>query len=59
MLLARARDTEAATALAVLIGVVTFTVPAVLTWDVDRDVWPYVVGSTAFELAYLALLAAA
>lgn len=59
VLLARARDTEAATALAVLIGVVTFAVPAVLTWDVDRDVWPYVVGSTAFELAYLALLAAA
>ena len=59
VLLARARDPEAATAIAVLVGVITFTLPALLTWDVDGDVWPYVVGSTAFELAYIVLLAAA
>jgi drug/metabolite transporter (DMT)-like permease len=59
VLLARARDTQAATAIAVLVGVVAFTPAAVLTWEVDADVWPYVVGSTTFELAYIVLLAAA
>ena len=59
VLLARAKDTEAATAIAILVGVVVFTPAALLTWDVDADVWPYVLGSTAFELAYIVLLAAA
>jgi drug/metabolite transporter (DMT)-like permease len=59
LLLARARDTEAATAIAVVVGVLALTPPAVATWDVDADVWPYVLGSTSFELAYIALLAAA
>jgi drug/metabolite transporter (DMT)-like permease len=30
-----------------------------MTWDVDSAVWPFVLGSGAFELAYFALLAAA
>ena len=55
----RARDTEAATAVAIVVGVIVFTPAAILTWDVDADVWPYVVGSTTFELAYIVLLAAA
>lgn len=59
VLLARARDTEAATAVAIVVGVVVFTPAAILTWDVDANVWPYVVGSTTFELAYIVLLAAA
>lgn len=59
LLLARARDTEAATAVAVVVGVLAFTPAALLTWDVDPDVWPYVIGSTSFEFAYIALLAAA
>jgi drug/metabolite transporter (DMT)-like permease len=59
ILLARARDTEAATALAIVVGVVVFAPAAILTWDVEAEVWPYVVGSTTFELAYIALLAAA
>jgi drug/metabolite transporter (DMT)-like permease len=59
LLLARARDTEAATAVAVVIGVIAFTPAALFTWEVDADVWPYVLGSTSFELAYIALLAAA
>ena len=59
LLLARARDTEAATAVAVVVGVVAFTPAALLTWDVDADVWPYVIGSTSFELVYIVLLAAA
>ena len=59
VLLARARDTVAATALAIVVGVVVFAPAAILTWDVEPEVWPYVVGSTTFELAYIALLAAA
>jgi drug/metabolite transporter (DMT)-like permease len=59
LLIARARDSEAATAVAVVVGVLVFTPAALLTWKVDAEVWPYVVGSTSFELAYIALLAAA
>jgi drug/metabolite transporter (DMT)-like permease len=59
LLIARARDSEAATAVAVVVGVLAFTPAALLTWDVDAAVWPYVVGSTSFELVYIALLAAA
>jgi drug/metabolite transporter (DMT)-like permease len=59
MLLARARDPEAATAVAMLIGLAVFAVPAAVDWRVDASVWPYVLGSSIFELVYIALLAAA
>jgi drug/metabolite transporter (DMT)-like permease len=59
LLLARARDPEAATAVAMLVGVVVFAIPAAVDWDVDASVWPYVLGSALFELVYLALLARA
>jgi drug/metabolite transporter (DMT)-like permease len=59
LLLARARDPEAATAIAMLIGVGVFAVPAAVTWEVEEAVWPYVLASALFELAYIALLAAA
>ena len=59
MLLARARDPEAATAVAQLVGVAAFAVPAAVDWDVDASVWPYVAASGVLELAYIALLAAA
>ncbi len=59
VLLARARDPEAAAAVALVFAVVVFAPVAVVTWDVDGDVWPYIVGSSAFELAYFAMLAAA
>ena len=59
MLLARARDPEAATAVAMLVGLVAFAIPAVIAWDVDSSVWPYVAGSAVLELLYIALLAAA
>lgn len=58
-MLARARDTEAATAVALVVAVAAFAVPAAAFWRVDGRVWPYVVGSAAFELVYFALLAAA
>ena len=59
VLLARARDPEAATAVALLVAIVAFALPAAVVWDVDERVWPYVAGSAALELVYFALLAAA
>jgi len=59
VLIARSRDPEAATAVALVAAAVAFAPVAVLTWDVGRDAWPYVVASAALELAYFALLAAA
>ena len=59
LLLARARDPEAATAVALLVAVIAFAPVALLAWDVEADAVPYVVASAALELAYFALLAAA
>jgi drug/metabolite transporter (DMT)-like permease len=58
-LLARARDPEAATAVALVVAVVAFALPAAVFWDVDGRVWPYAAASAALELVYFALLAAA
>jgi drug/metabolite transporter (DMT)-like permease len=59
MLLARAGDPEAATAVAMLVGVAAFALPAAVDWHVQASVWPFVLGSSLFELVYIALLAAA
>jgi drug/metabolite transporter (DMT)-like permease len=59
ILLARARDPEAATAIALVVAVVAFALPAAAFWDVDGRVWPYAAGSAALELVYFALLGAA
>src|SRR2546425_5264009 len=59
LLLAHARNIEAATAVALVVAVAAFAFPAAAFWHVDGGVWPYVVGSAAFELVYFTLLAAA
>lgn len=59
LLLARERDTEAATAVALVVLVLALALPAALTWRVDGAAVPYMFGSAALELAYVALLAAA
>ena len=59
LLLARARDSEAATAVALLVGTAAFAPVALFTWELDSGVWPYLAASAALELAYFALLAAA
>ena len=59
LLLARARDVEAATAVALALAVVLYAPFAALTWEVSASVAPYAVGSSLFELAYVVLLAAA
>src|SRR4029078_5605992 len=59
LLLARARDIEAATAVALITADVLFAPVAIVVWRVDAGVWPWLVGSGAFELVYFGLLATA
>ncbi len=59
VLLAGARDSEAATAVMLLAALVLFAPVAAVTWRVDWAAAPYIAGSSAFELAYFALLARA
>src|SRR5919204_6915115 len=59
LLLARERDTGAATAVALVVLVLALVLPAALTWRADGAAVPYMLGSATLELAYVALLAAA
>jgi drug/metabolite transporter (DMT)-like permease len=56
VLLARTRDPQAATAVTFCIAVVVWAPVAAARWRVEPGVWPYLVGSAAFELAYVILL---
>jgi drug/metabolite transporter (DMT)-like permease len=57
LLLARAPDTDSATAVALAAGVALFALPALALWEIDAAAWPYIAASAAFELAYVATLA--
>src|SRR5918912_3657437 len=59
LLLARAADVQAATAVALITAEVVFAPVAVVVWHADAGVWPWLVGSGLFELAYFVLLATA
>jgi drug/metabolite transporter (DMT)-like permease len=59
LLLARERDPEAATAIALLALVAALVVPAALTWRMEGAAVPFIVASAALELTYVALLATA
>jgi drug/metabolite transporter (DMT)-like permease len=59
VLLARTRGPQVATAVAFCAGVVAWAPVAAARWRVEAGAWPYVVGSAAFELAYVLLLGAA
>ena len=59
LLLARTRDVEAATGVALIAGVVAFAPVAALSWDVEASAAPYIAGSAGLELVYFVLLAAA
>lgn len=56
ILLARAPNVEAATAVAVVVAEVVFLPVAIVLWDARRAVIPYVVASAALQLLYFALL---
>ena len=59
LLLAGARDAEAAAAAMFGVAALLFAPLAAIAWDVDRAAVPFVVASSVLELVYLALLAAA
>jgi len=59
LLLARERDTEATTAVSLAVFVAALAPLAAATWRVEGAAVPYILGSGALELAYVALLAAA
>jgi len=59
VLLARSRDIEAATAVALITAELVFAPVAAATWSAGRSVWPFLVVTGALQLAYFALLASA
>jgi len=59
LLLARAKDTESATAVALVVSVVVFAPVAVVTWRAESRVWPFIVVTSLLQLLYFALLATA
>ena len=59
VLLARARDPRAATAVALLTAEVVFAIPAWAAWRMEPEVWPFLVASGALQLVYFALLVSA
>jgi drug/metabolite transporter (DMT)-like permease len=59
LLLARAPDVEAATAVALVVGVVAFAPVAALAWDAEPQVWPFLAVTSLLQLTYFVLLAAA
>ncbi len=59
LLLARERDPEAATAVAMVAAVLVFAPVAAVVWEVDSRVWPFVAVTAALQLAYFTLLATA
>jgi drug/metabolite transporter (DMT)-like permease len=59
LLLARAHDSEAATAVALVCGAVLVIPVSVATWQVEAAAVPWLVTSAAVEVAYFALLSLA
>jgi drug/metabolite transporter (DMT)-like permease len=59
VLLARSRDVEAATAVALITAELVFAPVAAFTWSAERSVWPFLAVTGALQLAYFALLATA
>jgi drug/metabolite transporter (DMT)-like permease len=59
LLLARAPDIQAATAVALVTAEVVFLPVALVVWRVDAGVWPWLVASSLLQLVYFALLSSA
>jgi multidrug transporter EmrE-like cation transporter len=59
LLIARERDPGAATAVALLSSVLLFAPVTAVVWRAEADVWPFVAASSALQLLYFVLLAAA
>jgi drug/metabolite transporter (DMT)-like permease len=59
LLIARARDPQAATAVAGVAGALLLAPVAAVTWQFDAPAWPYAIASGAIHVGYFALLALA
>ncbi|MGH3137817.1 MAG: EamA family transporter [Gaiellaceae bacterium] len=59
LLLARAPDVQAATAVALLVGIVAFAPLAAVAWEADSQVWPFLAVTSLLQLTYFVLLTAA
>ncbi len=59
LILARQRDPEAATAVAMAAGVLLFAPVAVFSFDVEREAIPFIAVTAVLQLVYFAALAAA
>jgi len=56
LLLAGARDPEAATAVALVVSVLVFAPVVPFVWGLERQVWPYLAVTSCLQLLYFALL---
>lgn len=59
LLVARAPDIEATTAVALLVGIVAFAPVTALAWDAESEVLPFLLVTALLQLAYFVLLTAA
>jgi drug/metabolite transporter (DMT)-like permease len=59
LLIARARDVEAATAIALLSSVLLFGPIAAVVWRAESSVWPFIAVTSTLQLLYFVLLATA
>ncbi len=59
LLLARARDTESATAIALLAAVIVFAPVTAVRFQAEWAVWPFIVVTSLLQLLYFGLLARA
>jgi drug/metabolite transporter (DMT)-like permease len=57
LLLAGARDSHAFAVIVLLVGAIVGAPVAVFFWDFHAAVWPFLIASSALELAYFGLLA--
>lgn len=59
LLLARAPDVEAATAVALITAEVVFAPVAIVVWHIESGAWPWLLASGLLQLTYFAVLATA
>jgi drug/metabolite transporter (DMT)-like permease len=59
LLLARARDPEAATAVALVVSIVVFAPVCAVVFEAEAAVWPFLLATGLLQLVYFVLLAAA
>jgi drug/metabolite transporter (DMT)-like permease len=59
ILLARAPNIEATTAVALVVGVVVFAPVAALAWEAESQVWPYLAVTSLLQLTYFVFLTTA